>query len=253
MKLESSYTPIRAVERSLDLLASLNRRPISRVQDLVADTGLPAPTIIRLLETLMATGHVQHHGRRVGYTVTARVAELSAGHHGLPLFLEPARPILTELTQDLLWPAALATLDGTAMVVRLSTIPDSPLAHTHSTLQKRLDLLSRAHGRAYLAFCPQAERKHLLTRLRKAELTHLPPGALEARMAPILARIRHLGHAERAHDIDPETTTLAVPVRHGGKVAATLGLTFFRGAGAKHQALLDGLHSTAQRLEGALT
>lgn len=152
MKLEGSYTPIRAVERSLDLLASLNRRPISRVQDLVADTGLPAPTIIRLLETLMATGHVQHHGRRVGYTVTARVAELSAGHHGLPQFLEPARPILTELTQDLLWPAALA-----------------------------------------------------------------------------------------------------VPVGHGGKVAATLGLTFFRGAGAKHQALLDRLHSAALRLEGALT
>ena len=39
------------------------------------------------------------------------------------------------------------------MVVRYSTIPLSPLALKHSTLNVRLSLVSRAIGRVYLAFC----------------------------------------------------------------------------------------------------
>ena len=43
-----------------------------------------------------------------------------------------------------------AVLENNAMVVRYSTIPLSPLAMRHSTINVRLSLVSRAIGRAYL-------------------------------------------------------------------------------------------------------
>jgi IclR family mhp operon transcriptional activator len=114
---------------------------------------------------------------------------LSSGYHGAPLFIESAKEISQKLTQDIRWPAALATLEQISMVVRLNTIPDSPLVHTHSTLQKRLGLLVRAHGRAYLAYCPEEERRSLYHQLFEQEITSLKPEDLDKRMQLILNQI----------------------------------------------------------------
>ncbi len=56
----------------------------------------------------------------------------------------------------------MATLDIDALVMRFSTIPLSPLSHYQSTINRRMTLLDYAHGRAYLAFCPDEERRHLV-------------------------------------------------------------------------------------------
>lgn len=227
----------------------MNEGNLSRISELEDKTGLPSATVVRIVETLVSLGYVQNHGRRVGYTLTEKVLEFSAGFHGLPLFVENAKAVLLELTEAIRWPAALATLDNTAMVVRLSTIPESPLAHTHSTLQKRLDLLVRAHGRAYLAHCPEEERQSLYHKLIALEVTQLTQAELDARMEPVLAHVRHLGYAERDHDIDPQTTTVAMPVFFAGKLSATIGVTFFRGAGADRAAILDHMRQALTQLK----
>lgn len=244
-----SYSNIRSVERTIIVLRAMNSGSISRISDLHQKTGLSSSTIVRIVETLINLGYVRAHGRRVGYTLTERVLELSAGYHGLPLFLEDAKTILLDLTRSIRWPAALATLDQTAMVVRLSTIPESPLAHTHSTLQKRLDILVRAHGRAYLAHCPEEERKSIYLRLRQARITGLSPEELDSQMQPVLAQVRRLGHAERDHQIDPQTTTLAMPVMLQQHVRATIGVTFFRGAGADRNVILTQMREAVLALE----
>lgn len=244
-----SYASVRSIERTLSVLAVMNRRPITRVGELADEASLPPATVVRVLETLIKLGYVRKQSRRTGYILTEKVNELSAGYHGLPTFVDAAKPLLEELTQQLLWPVALSTLSGISMVVRFSTIPNSPLSHTHSTLQKRLDLLTRAHGRAYLAFCPPAERRQLFAALNEAEITMLSPEQLEEKMAFYLNMVRKLGYAERAHKIDPQTMTIAVPVRRGEGVAAVIGLTFFRGARPKVPYLLQELHATSKRIE----
>ncbi|MEY1553997.1 DNA-binding transcriptional regulator [Yoonia sp. R2331] len=249
----ASYSSIRSVERSLMILAQMNRRPISRVQELASELVLAPATVVRALETLTALGYVQKQSRRTGYTLTEKVGELSSGFHGLPTFVNKAKPILEDLTHHLLWPAALSTIDNNSMIIRLSTIPNSPLSHTHSTLQKRLNLLTRAHGRAYLAFCPLAERRRLFSSLCEARESFLSPQELEAQMEPHLERIRSLGFAERDHDIDPETTTIAVPIKHHRGVAAVVGLTYFQGAHPKVSTLLAGLKFAAEKIEELVT
>jgi len=248
----SSFSSVRSVERALAILALMNRRPISRVKELADEVSLAPATVVRALETLVELGYVRKQARRTGYTLTEKVRELSAGYHGLPTFVDRAKPVLVDLTRQMLWPAALSTLDGTSMVVRLSTIPDSPLAHTHSTLQKRLDLLTRAHGRAYLAFCSPAERRRLFSDLHQAQITRLTPEEIEDEMAGILHRIRQLGYAERDHEIDPQTTTIAMPVRYHGNVAAVIGMTYFRGAFPKVSMLLQGLSRAVGAIEALM-
>lgn len=245
----ASFSSVRSIERTLAVLALMNRRPISRVKELAEGASLSPATVVRILETLVELGYVRKQARLTGYTLTEKVNELSAGYHGLPTFVDRAKPMLLELTRHLLWPAALSTLDGTDMVVRLSTIPDSPLAHTHSTLQKRLDLLTRAHGRAYLAFCSSQERRRLYSDLHESQITFLNPEEIETQMSGILHRIRELGYAERDHEIDPQTTTIAMPVRHEKDVMAVVGITFFRGSNPKIPLLLKALEVTVANIE----
>lgn len=119
---------VRAVERALKILELMNRAPVVKVQYLAEQTDLPAPTVVRLLETLMGAGYVQKLGRQAGYSVTDQVAKLGAGYHGLPQVFDVVRKEAEALTRRTLWPAALATLDVDALVIRFSTIPMSPCA-----------------------------------------------------------------------------------------------------------------------------
>ncbi|MEK9967700.1 MAG: hypothetical protein VW600_01100, partial [Ferrovibrio sp.] len=86
-------------------------------------------------------------------------------------------------------------------------------------------------GRAYLAFCPTAERNILLQILAASK----DPENAPARRPPALLRnlqsMRSQGYAERDPTVEPKSSsTLAVPVMDGDRVLATLGLTYFTSA-----------------------
>ncbi len=237
----ASFETIKSVEKTLRVIEAMNLRQVSKVNELADALNVPAPTVVRILETLEALGFVRQIDRRTGYCITERVTALSAGYHGLPAVFDKACLALEELTRKLLWPAALATLDRDAMVVRYSTIPRSPLSHSQSTVNKRLDLLNRAHGRAYLAYCHDLERTHLYQTLSETLTPRITAGQIARKMAPTLRKVRSRGVAIRASDLDPETTTLAAPIVKNERVIATIGLTVFKGARPDSQRLLESL------------
>ena len=68
-------------------------------------------------------------------------------------------------------------------------------------------------------------------------------------MEPVLAQVRRVGYAERAHEIDPDTTTLAVPIMNGEDVAATIGVTLFKGARSEKGLLTAELRNAARQVE----
>src|SRR5262249_60186122 len=63
---------IEPVRRSFAVLEALSRRRTSTLSVLVAETGLPRPTVVRLLHTLMALGYAQPLSRLQAYRLTAR-------------------------------------------------------------------------------------------------------------------------------------------------------------------------------------
>ncbi len=222
----------------MHLLHELNRQRVSSVRHLHQVTGLPKPTIVRLLDTLISLGYVVNDRRQGGYQVTSLVRSLSAGFHGDPLVVEAARPWAIAFTRKFHWPVAIAVLDRDAVAVRFSTIPDSPLSPFHATINMRLQLMSRALGRAYIAFCPPAERTLLLDMLGLSD----DPEAAAARdrdaALTLLAMVRRTGFAERSAAVEPKSSsTIAVPVMLGRKVLATAGMTYFTSAMAKTDAL----------------
>ncbi len=224
-----SYANLEQASRVLAVLEAANRLPAITVTAVARACAIPAPSVIRILETLCDEGYLVHVSRRGGYLLTSKVRRLSAGFHGTPQVVEVLRAHADALTRRNLWPHSVATLEHDAMVVQHTSIPLSPHAHVRTTLHKRLSLLSRAHGLAYLAFCGSAER-HRLVRLavsaRRPE-DRVVGDAAEWRR--LVAKNRRRGYALRLSEADPLTCTVAVPVMAGpGRVAATLGMTFFR-------------------------
>src|SRR5690606_33043791 len=128
----TSYDPVTSVMRSLDLLEVLNRQRYTTVQQLYRQTRLPKPTIVRLLETLIAAGYVSRDTSEKGYQVTSQVNALSCGFHGAPQVIEAGRAWAQELTRMFNWPAALAVLDRNAMQVCYTTSAESPVAPYHA-------------------------------------------------------------------------------------------------------------------------
>lgn len=237
----TSYEPVTSVMRSLELLAILNRQRVSTIEHMHRLTGLPKPTIVRLLETMMAAGYVARDTRGKGYQVTSQVEELSCGFHGAPQVVEAGRPWALELTRMFSWPAAIAVLDRNAMLVCYTTSGDSPIAPYHGLIYTRLGLITKALGRAYLAFCPPEERR-LIYRLLSTEQhpdeeLMTAPEAVER----MIAMTRRQDFAERQRAVKPEaSSSVAVPIyQHGSdRVLGTIGLTYYASA-VKRTDILD--------------
>jgi IclR family mhp operon transcriptional activator len=226
-----SEVPVESVRRAFELMEELNRHRVNTVQNLHRATGLPKSTIVRLLETLAALGYVVNDRRQGGYQVTSQVHSLSCGFHADPLVVEAGRPWAIAFTRRHQWPLALAVLDRDAMVVRFSTNAESPVSPFHATVNMRLNLLTRALGRAYLAFCPASERDLILGFLEAS--TDPEDAAVQHRpsVLSMLARVRAAGFAERSPLVEPKSSsTLAVPIMRDKAVLAALGMTYFTSA-----------------------
>lgn len=221
---------VRAVERAIDLLQALNRRPLSTLHDLHNETGLPKPSIVRLLRTLEGKGLATQSASYGTYQLLGRVKSLSSGFHHDPLVVEIAEGIMIDFTRREGWPLALALFDLNAMVVRASTIPYTSLSLLHSSLNNRLSMVGRAIGRAFLAHSSPREQQILIEMLKHSDDPEDRPAHDPVAMARIIEPIRERGYATRDPLIEPRSITIAVPVRDNGRVVASLGLTWIRAA-----------------------
>ncbi len=222
-----SSPPVEAVVRAFRLLEAMASTPVSTVASLHSRLGLPKPSIIRHLQTLEACGYVRHAPQAGAYLLTSRVNMLSSGFHGEPRLVEVIAPLLDAFTQRYKWPSAVAVPDAAAVVVRYSTIPASPLALLHSTIGMRLSLVSRALGRAYLAFCQPEEREVLIEMVAAAPTGEDELVRQRRTLDATLELIRRQGYALRDKAVRPVSRTLAVPVFDADRVVASVGVTWF--------------------------
>ncbi|HEY9279175.1 MAG TPA: DNA-binding transcriptional regulator [Eoetvoesiella sp.] len=219
--------PVRAVVRAIALLQAMNRQAVSTIDMLYVQTGIPKPTIVRLLRTLESQQLVRRAPQHGAYYLTSGVRSLSAGYHSEPKIVEAAMSLMDAMTLKVKWPMAIAVFDDSAVVVRYSTIPISPLALLHSSINMRLSMVSRALGRAYLAFCQKTEQELILDTLAVSTDPEDAPARDQIAMRKLLDNIRQAGYATRSPVVRPISRTLAVPVMVGERVVATVGLTFF--------------------------
>lgn len=232
---------IRSIERALRVLQELNRQPYTSVARLYAETGLPKPTLVRILKTLEDNGYVENDPRLGGYQVTAHVASLSSGFHKDPMVVEAGRPWAIALTRKQQWPVSIALLDRDAVVVRFSTVPDSAISPFHKTVNMRLPLITRGLGLAYLAFAPKAEFDLIIDMLRRSDDPENALASQPEALGKLIEKVRKDGYATRAAHVEPRNSnTIAVPIfGEQNRVVASLGITYFISAFATREAACE--------------
>jgi len=251
-----SFPPVQSVVRAIELLRALNRQPVSSLDILHRQTGLPKPSIVRLLQTLIATGLVKQGPQHGTYYLTSEVRTLTSGFHSEPKAIEIAAPVLEALTARHKWPVTLTVLDDMAAVVRYSTIPSSPLSLLHSTLGLRHSLVSRALGRAILAFCETDERDAIIAQLAQSAQPEDQAARDRERFVALLEDIRAKGYATRDPSVRPVSNTIAVPIYDHGHVLGSIGLTYFTSTHKPEEAVrryLEDLQQAAREISERLS
>jgi IclR family mhp operon transcriptional activator len=246
---------LRSIRRAITLLRALNRRPESTLHDLHRDTGLPKPSIVRLLRTLEGKGLAVQAANYGAYQLLGSVKSLSSGFHHEPLIIEAAEDIMVDFTRAEGWPLMLAFFDVDAMVVRVCTIPHTSLWVEESALNQRLSVAGHALGRVHLAFSAPNEQKFLREIVRHSANPDDAPAHDDAAVAAMIDQVRRQGFAIADPAIEQRSSTIAVPICVEGRVVACLGMTWIIAAMTERKAvqlhvprLLDLAQAIARRV-----
>jgi IclR family mhp operon transcriptional activator len=165
--------------------------------------------------------------RRTVFCLARRVRTLSDGFVEDEWISEIAAPLMGAFTQQHVWPVALMTFEEGCMLIRETTHPASSLSIDYGMVGRRLPILRTAAGRAYLAFCPDNERRAILDMLKHSTA---PEDQFDARrLAALLRRIRGTGHALQDREINPKTSGISVPIR-GNRVLGSVSMIWIASA-----------------------
>jgi IclR family mhp operon transcriptional activator len=229
-----SYEPVTALMRGLDVLRAVNRLNSASVREIHALTGLNAPTVVRMLETLIHAGFVRRHPQQAIYLPTGKTLELSGGYALHREVGVAAMPVMTRLRQAVGWPSDVGVFDGDAMVVAHTSRGEGRFLFERRT-GFRAPILATSLGRAYLAFCDNADRERaLVLAARSPEPWNTilqRPEALEQDLAAIRAAgFACMEESYARREYGGLASAIAVPVLAQGRAVASLNLMYLRDA-----------------------
>ncbi len=246
---------VRSLERGLAVLAAMNRRKLPSVVELARDTRLPRPTVYRLLETLSRAGFVTRSSPHDRYCLARGVRTLSDGFVEDDWIADIAAPMMMEFTRELVWPVALMTFEEGRMLVRETTHEASTLSIDHGMVGRSLPMLRTAAGRCYLAFCPAKERRAIVAMLSRSKAPEDRWAREPQRLTKLLNAIEARGYAIQDREINPKATGIAVPIRVGARLLASMSSIWISSAMTIEKAeaqLYLPLAATAARIANAI-
>ncbi|NGN66751.1 IclR family transcriptional regulator [Streptomyces sp. A7024] len=224
-----------AADKTLDVLEALaEHHSIAALSDA---TGLPKPTVHRILRTLVERGFAQQtsHG---SYSGGPRILTLISRHQRAAHLADQVRPALEELQKRTNWTVHFALLSGDEAVYAAKLEGDRPY-HLASRVGMSLLLHSTSVGKSILAALPPEETRALLARTgmpARTARTHTAPRRLLAELDAIRLR----GYAEDNEENEDGVVAVGAPVFDhlgqvlGGVSAAALRHTVEAGAMAGH-------------------
>ncbi len=240
---------VQSLERALGLLERMaDAGGEVGLSELAASSGLPLPTIHRLVRTLVSCGYVRQQPNR-RYALGPRLIRL--GESASRLLGGWARPYLAELVEATGETADMALLDGDE-VVYVAQVPSRHSMRMFTEVGRRLPPHSTGVGKALLADVPADRVRALLARTgmpAATEHTLTEPDAFVAE----LARIRERGYAVDDGEQEVGVRCLAVTVP-GSPTAAAISVSGPAGrvTAAAQERIVPVLREVARRLSAAL-
>jgi IclR family mhp operon transcriptional activator len=162
---------IRSLERGLQVLKALHAMPISSLQDIYQLTRIPKPTLLRILLTLQQSGVVSRRLADGRYRISSTLTHLGRKRDRYDRVAEAAAPVLDRLCQSVSWPSDLMVPAGDHLEIRETSRTQSPFINYYNKdrIGTPVNWLLSAVGRAYLAYCPETERRKVIALLRKSD------------------------------------------------------------------------------------
>lgn len=180
-----------AADKTLSVLEALADH--SRIADLSTASGLPKPTVHRILQTLVRHGFARTDGQG-SYVGGPRILSLAGRFLQRLDIAEQVRPILRELQERSGWTVHLALLSGDEAVY-VAKLEGAKPYHLASRVGMSLKLHCTSIGKAILATMSDAEVRAVVERAglgARTEHTLTDEVALLAE----LAVVRERGYAE---------------------------------------------------------
>jgi IclR family acetate operon transcriptional repressor len=207
---------VQSLQRAFDLLEGLaDAGGEASLSELAAGTGLPLPTIHRLIRTLVSLGYVRQNTNR-RYALGSRLIRLGEG--ASRQFGTWARPLLSELVDAVGETANLAVLEGDE-VVYVAQVPSRHSMRMFTEVGRRLLPHGTGVGKAMLAQLPTEDVRKLLARTGMPSYTPNTFTDAEKLLAD-LDRITKAGYALDENEQELGVRCIAVPVLDGPTLAA---------------------------------
>lgn len=200
---------VQSVERTFELLELMaDAGGEVALSELAEKSGLPLPTIHRIIRTLVNSGYARQQPSR-RYALGPRLIRL--GETASRALGSWARPYLAELTEVTGESANMAVLDG-AQIVYVAQVPSPHSMRMFTEVGRRVDAHATAVGKAVMATMPADEVTQLLSRTAMNPQTERTITDVEA-MQEELGRIRKQGYAidDGEQEVGVRCYAVAVP------------------------------------------
>lgn len=228
---EVRYSPIRSLVRGMDVLQTVNREGSVTLTRICELTGLPYPTVFRIMQTLIGNGYVECEPTRKWYRATLLTKSLSSGFQDDSRLVKVSRPYIVKLTDKFTWPISITTRVGNMMMVRDSTHSLTSLTLSNYAPGFTLPIAECSTGKVYLAFCSDEERRIIRKGFDVLGSPADRMGAMLMDGESLLTDIRQKGYATQARNTytsNPgKTSSIAVPLMHEGKLFGCMAIIFF--------------------------
>ena len=241
---------VQSVERTFELLEHMaDAGGEVGLSQLAAASGLPLPTIHRLMRTLVDRGYVRQEASR-RYALGARLIRL--GEIASQLLGSWARPYLARLVDVVGETANMAMFDGDE-VVYVAQAPSKHSMRMFTEVGRRVQPHCTGVGKALLAQLPESTVTEILARTgmpAHTERTITEPAVLLRQ----LRQIREQGYAVDDGEQEVGVRCIAVPV----EVAPTMAAISISGPAARignerFDEIVPALKETAEQLSQAYT
>lgn len=182
---------VQSVERTFELLELMaDAGGEVALSDLADKSGLPLPTIHRIVRTLVARGYVRQQPSR-RYALGPGLIRL--GETASRALGTWARPYLAQLTEATGETSNMAVLDAD-QIVYVAQVPSQHSMRMFTEVGRRVDAHATAVGKAVLATLPTDPVHQLLSRIRMRSHTERTVTTVDD-MWTELSQVQHQGYA----------------------------------------------------------
>lgn len=249
---------IRALDRGLLVLELLGARNCASLHELHQQSGLSKATLLRILKTLEERKWVHVRPDGTAYSAMVPVPGSPKNLRESGVLGQVAVPVLDELSKTVIWPSDLGVRRGDTMCIVEHSRRNAPFVINRDAVGRRPRFLQSALGRAYLAFCPDAERKAIMLRLARS--SHPDDRRVHAGtwVSTMIEQTRMQGYGARepgywagVDDFGDDVNSIAVPLMNRDRVIACLNMIWIADAMSTRQFVeryLGALRAAADRL-----